>query len=82
MTPYSAPALARSAAMVRHAGQPRLGGAPLQARGLIYGTMLRQANMLAFADAFWVMAILFLAVVPLMFLMRKAGPARGPVMVE
>jgi DHA2 family multidrug resistance protein len=29
--------------------------------------MLRQSSMLAFADAFWVMAMLFLLIVPLMF---------------
>jgi hypothetical protein len=38
--------------------------------------------MLSFADAFLAMAVLFLAIVPLMFFMRKAGPVKGPVMVE
>ena len=49
---------------------------------MLYGSMLRQANMLAFADAFWVMAVLFLCIVPLMFLMKKMKPARAPVVVE
>jgi hypothetical protein len=38
--------------------------------------------MLAFADAFWVMGCLFLVIIPLMFLIRKTPPARGPMMVE
>jgi DHA2 family multidrug resistance protein len=53
-----------------------------QATGLIYGNVVRQANMLAFADAFWLMAVLFILIVPLMLLMKKAGPARGAVVVE
>lgn len=53
-----------------------------QAHGVIYGITLRQSNMLAFADAFWVMAVLFIAIIPMMLLMRKSGPARGPAMVE
>jgi len=38
--------------------------------------------MLAFSDAFWLMAMLFLLVIPMMFLVKKTGPARGPMMVE
>jgi DHA2 family multidrug resistance protein len=53
-----------------------------QAYGVVYGIMQRQSTMLAFADAFWLMAILFLTVIPMMLLMRKRGPARGPVMME
>jgi len=44
--------------------------------------MLRQSNMLAFADAFWVMAMLFLSIIPMMFLMKKLKPARAPLVVE
>ncbi len=84
LTPYDRAfrdSLANTAAMVRTRGAG-LAGADAQAQGLIYGGMLRQANMLSFADAFLVMAVLFLAIVPLMFFMRKAGPTKGPVMVE
>ncbi|HUP02671.1 MAG TPA: hypothetical protein VMU19_01700, partial [Bryobacteraceae bacterium] len=52
------------------------------AHGLLYGSMLRQSGMLAFSDAFWVMAVLFLLVIPLMFLVKKTGPARGPIAME
>ena len=53
-----------------------------QANGLIYGLAVRQSSMLAFADAFWLMAVLFIAIIPMMLMMRKSGPPRGPVMVE
>jgi DHA2 family multidrug resistance protein len=53
-----------------------------RAPALLYGNVVRQASMLAFAEAFWVMAVLFLAVIPLMCMMRKAGPARGAVPLE
>jgi DHA2 family multidrug resistance protein len=84
LTPYDPQyrqALAGAAATLRHAGSSAPEAA-LQARGLIYGTMLRQSSMLAFADAFWVMATLFLAVVPLMFLIKKVRPPVGQVVVE
>jgi len=84
MTPYDAPyrdALAGSAAMLRAHGASAA-DAGMQAQGLLYGSMMRQSSMLAFSDAFWMMAVLFLSVIPLMFLMKKAGPAKGPVLVE
>ena len=49
-------------------------GCGRQAQALLYGSMLRQSNMLAFSDAFWVMGVLFLAIIPLMFLMKKIRP--------
>jgi len=52
------------------------------AHGLIYGSMLRQSSMLAFSDAFWVMTMLFLLVIPMMFLVKKSGPASGPMAME
>jgi DHA2 family multidrug resistance protein len=51
-----------------------------QAQGLIYGNLIRQSTMLAFVDDFWLMGVTFLALIPLMFLMKKAKPhAAGPV---
>ncbi len=48
-----------------------------QANGLLYANVQRQSSMLAFGDAFWLMAVLFLAIVPLMFLMKR--PARKEI---
>jgi DHA2 family multidrug resistance protein len=56
--------------------------AAAQAQGMMYGTLLKQSGMLAFADAFWVMGMLFLVIIPLMFLIRKVPPVRGPMIVE
>ncbi len=53
-----------------------------QSQGLIYGSMLRQANMLAFMDAFWFMGLLFLGVIPLMFFIRRTRPGRAPAVME
>jgi DHA2 family multidrug resistance protein len=70
------------ATQLLHAHGATLPDAAAQAQGLLYGSMLRQSNMLAFADAFWVMAMLFLLIVPLMFCMKKMKPARAPLVVE
>jgi DHA2 family multidrug resistance protein len=53
--------------------------AAAQAQGMIYNTMQQQAAMLSFNEVFWVLGILFLAVIPLMFLMKKTGPVKGAV---
>jgi DHA2 family multidrug resistance protein len=79
LTPYDLPyreAVTHAAAML----QARGGSAPDaagQAHGLLYGTMLRESSMLAFSDAFWLMAVLFLAVVPLMFFMKRHPVSKG-----
>jgi DHA2 family multidrug resistance protein len=41
-----------------------------QALAAIYGMVQSQASMLAFVESFWVMAILFLSMVPFVFLLR------------
>jgi DHA2 family multidrug resistance protein len=48
-----------------------------QAHGLIYGNLIRQANMLAYTDSFWLLGLTFLAMVPFMFLMKKTKPKRA-----
>jgi DHA2 family multidrug resistance protein len=45
-----------------------------QAQGLLYGNLLRQANMLAYVDAFWLLGVTFIAMIPIMFLMKSAKP--------
>ena len=48
-----------------------------QAQGLLYGQMQRQASMLSFVDNFWLMGMICLAVIPLMFVMKKIRPQKG-----
>jgi MFS transporter, DHA2 family, multidrug resistance protein len=40
--------------------------------GAIYGMLQQQAAMLSFVEAFWVMGLIFLCMVPLLFLLRNA----------
>jgi DHA2 family multidrug resistance protein len=56
--------------------------AAAQAHGLIYNLVQQQAAMLSFNEVFWVLGIAFLAVIPLMFLMKKTGPVKGAVAME
>jgi DHA2 family multidrug resistance protein len=48
-----------------------------QAQALLYSLLQRQAAMLSYIDAFWVMTLLFIALVPLVLLMRKPGAGPG-----
>ena len=43
-----------------------------KAWGAIYGMVQQQAAMLAFVEAFWVMAVIFWAMLPLLLLLRNA----------
>jgi DHA2 family multidrug resistance protein len=84
LTPYDykyREALAGAAATLRARGAPAADAA-LKAQGMIYGNMLRQSSMLAFADAFWVMGVLFLLIIPLMFFIKKVKPSSGQVVME
>ncbi len=84
MTPYDPAyrqALVQSSVLLQAHGSG-VADAGVQAHGLLYGTLLRQSSMLSFSDAFWMMGVLFMLIIPLMFLMRKSGPARGPLVVE
>jgi DHA2 family multidrug resistance protein len=56
--------------------------AAAQAHGLIYNMVQQQAAMLSFNEVFWVLGVAFLAVIPLMFLMKKTGPVKGAVAIE
>jgi DHA2 family multidrug resistance protein len=84
LTPYDPryrDALASTTAML-HGRGASLPDAAAQAQGLIYGNVQRQAGMLAFSDAFWVMGVLFLLIIPLMFMMKGTGPVKGPLVME
>ncbi|MCY2925245.1 MAG: DHA2 family efflux MFS transporter permease subunit [Planctomycetota bacterium] len=53
-----------------------------QAQGLLYGGLIRESTMLAFVDNFRMLAILFAFIVPLMFLMKKISPSKGPTLAH
>jgi MFS transporter, DHA2 family, multidrug resistance protein len=48
-----------------------------RAYALIEGTVLRQANMLAYIDNFWLLGWAILVMVPLVFLMKRTRPGGG-----
>ena len=52
---------------------------PAGADGALYGELVRQATTLAFTDAFLMICLLILCVLPLVFIMQRPGaPAAGP----
>lgn len=50
-----------------------------QAHGLIYSELLRQASMLSYIDVFWLLSFTCLGMIPLMFMMKKMRPHKGPL---
>jgi DHA2 family multidrug resistance protein len=53
-----------------------------QAQGVLYGMVQKNAAMLAVADTFWVLAWVFLAMIPVALLLKKTAPRRGVAMAE
>jgi MFS transporter, DHA2 family, multidrug resistance protein len=51
--------------------------AHLQAQGLLYGDLVRQANMLAYIDAYSLLGWTFILMIPFMFFMKSAKPRAG-----
>jgi MFS transporter, DHA2 family, multidrug resistance protein len=56
--------------------------ASAQAHAMVYGTIQRQAAMLAFLDDFKMLGIVFFAVIPILLLMRKPRVRGGGVPVH
>jgi len=56
--------------------------AAIQAQGLLYGLVQKQAAMLAVTDTFWILALVFLGMIPLVLMLRSTAPHKGAVMVE
>jgi DHA2 family multidrug resistance protein len=84
MTPFDLAyrAMVSGSARALYAAGSSLTDAQAQANGLAYGLLQRQATMLAFVDDFWLMGLTFLALIPLMFLMKKSRPHGGPSMAH
>jgi len=49
-----------------------------QSYGQIYGTLQRQASVLAYIDTIWIFAGICAVMVPMAFLMKKSVPGAGP----
>ena len=62
-------------AMVAHGANAA--GANQRAYALIQGTAQRQATMLAYIDCFQFLGLAILAMIPMVFLMKKSKPGGG-----
>jgi DHA2 family multidrug resistance protein len=84
MTPFDSAyqAIMNGSARVLFVAGSNSTDAQAQAHGMAYGILQRQATMLAFGDVFWIMGLLFLILVPLMFMMKKSRPHGGPPMAH
>ncbi len=82
VTPYDA----GYSAVVQGAGQflYTQGSAPPQAadqaQGLVYLAVQQQAGMLSFIDNFWLLGVIFLALVPLALLLKQPKHVKPAVM--
>jgi hypothetical protein len=63
------------------AGQP-IGRAHAMAQGMVYGELVRQANMLAYADVFRLMGFVSLAALSLVFLLKKNRPGKSAALIH
>jgi DHA2 family multidrug resistance protein len=69
-SPISREALARLTGVIQQSGVDGV-TARHKAGAMIYGTLQQQAALLSYVDVFHIMGILFLAVIPLVFVMRR-----------
>ncbi|HTS28036.1 MAG TPA: DHA2 family efflux MFS transporter permease subunit [Bryobacteraceae bacterium] len=53
-----------------------------QAQAVLYGMVQKNAAMLAAADTFHTLAVIFLCLIPVIFLLRRTKAHEGPVMME
>ncbi len=84
LSPYDRPyesMLSGAAHMLQAAGSSA-SQALQQAHVLVYDELLRQAAMLSYIDVFWLLSFTCLAMIPLMFLMKKMRPRKRPVPVH
>jgi DHA2 family multidrug resistance protein len=63
-------------------GPHSLSQARAMAQGNMYSQLLRQSSMLSYLDVIAVLAVGSICMVPLVFLMKKRRPGKGPVMAH
>jgi MFS transporter, DHA2 family, multidrug resistance protein len=73
---YNHTVAALAGALARHGADTAL--ALHQAQAQVYAMILRQASLLAFMDDFRLLAAIFIAIVPLVILMRRPGHGNPP----
>ena len=80
VTPYSSPYDTTIQAMQQALGRNAASAADAlhQAQAQLYAMVQRQALVLSYIDAFWLLAVIFAALVPLVLLLRKPDPGGAP----
>ena len=80
VTGYSAraTALLKGLADTFHSAGSDAAEAMSRAQAVVYGMLQKQASMLAFIDCFFALSVLFVALIPLTFLMHRPKPTGGP----
>jgi DHA2 family multidrug resistance protein len=80
VTPYSSQYDATIQALQQAflAGSANAADALHKAQAQLYAIMQKQAVMLSYLDAFWLLAVTFAALAPLVFLLRRPDPASAP----
>jgi DHA2 family multidrug resistance protein len=56
--------------------------AAAQAQGVLYGVVQKHSAMLAVADTFWLLGVVFLGLIPIVMFLRRTKPPQGHVMME
>jgi DHA2 family multidrug resistance protein len=56
--------------------------AAMKANAMIYGQVKQQSAMLAFIDNFWVLGLVFIFMIPLVFLMKKTGHQKEAAVIH
>ena len=51
----------------------------MQARAAMFGLVQRQASMISYNSVFMILGLMFLIMLPFVFLMHKAKPKDGPI---
>jgi DHA2 family multidrug resistance protein len=77
---YSA-ALSNTASTIAAQGASAADAAA-QAQGVLYGVVQKQSAMLAVADTFWLLGVVFLCLIPVVFFLRKTKPPAGHIIME
>ena len=67
----------QGAAQAMRAHGASAAAATQQAYALIQGIVVRQATMLAYIDCFWLLGVAIMAMIPMVFLMKKSRPGGG-----
>ncbi|MBI1824437.1 MAG: EmrB/QacA family drug resistance transporter, partial [Nitrospirae bacterium] len=82
LTPYDPgyqSALGRLVARLISAGVGAVDAAR-RAEAILYRMVDQQATMLAYIDNFWLLGLLFLAIVPLVFFLKRIERGKAPAM--